>query len=336
MAKKLTKKQQTAKKLIDSLQKQQDKVRRKLTHEEYWTQRTDEAFKYADRKDIDFFKQLQDVYAEEANKLSKDIFDFYNRFAEDEGISLDEAQQRLQGVDLSDYRANATKYREQAEKDPELLKRLNEQYRASRVSRLEALELDMTYQLGLMQQNLSVLFEEHLKDIAQYTYKTMNFGVSSHGTLNAPALKNLMQSEFHGYNYSRQLWGNVDDLAKQLKRTFKRGFTRGLGARQMANEIRAKFNNKQHHAETLIRTDGSMIINNATLQRYAEAGLKYVRILVKLDERTTDVCKKHHKDNKRYLIADIIKNPILPAHFNCRSTYIPDEEELYAEVEALE
>ena len=80
--------------------------------------------------------------------MQKAFYDFVSKYSESGSMSYQEVLQRLKGTDLSDYRENARKYREQAEKDPELLKRLNEQYATARATRLESLQLDMLFRVG--------------------------------------------------------------------------------------------------------------------------------------------------------------------------------------------
>lgn len=80
----------------------------------------------------------------------------------------------------------------------------------------------------------------------------------------------------------------------------------------MARDIRKDFDVQRHRAETLIRTDGSMVINNATLRRYKEAGLKYVRIHVHMDNRTSDICKEFNRQNKLYSIEELPKTLYCP------------------------
>lgn len=118
-------------------------------HLDYWSERSDEIFRYLDRKDIDFFAELNKVYQEQANEMQKAFYGFVNKYSENGSMSYQEALQRLKGTDLSDYRENAKKYREQAEKDPELLERLNEQYTTARATRLESLQLDMLFRAGI-------------------------------------------------------------------------------------------------------------------------------------------------------------------------------------------
>lgn len=303
-----------------------------LNHLDYWSERSDEIFRYLDRKDIDFFAELNKVYQEQANEMQKAFYDFVSKYSESGSMSYQEALQRLKGTDLSDYRANAKKYREQAEKDPELLKRLNEQYTTARATRLESLQLDMLFRAGVARGLIADKFESYLQKMALMGYKKAMSGRT--GTINEPALKELVKTPFNGYNYSQQLWGNTDNLVKDLKKVLKTGFVRGDHPRTMARNLAQKYKVANSRAETLIRTDGTMIVNRSAIQRYKDAGLKYYRILVHLDNRTTEICKKIHAEDKRYLIDEMqagVNAP--PFHFNCRSGVIPDEEELNGSVE---
>lgn len=298
-----------------------------LNHLDYWSERSDEIFRYLDRKDIDFFAELNKVYQEQANEMQKAFYDFVSKYSENGSMSYQEALQRLKGTDLSDYRANAKKYREQAEKDPELLKRLNEQYATARATRLESLQLDMLFRAGVARGLIAEKFESYLQKMALMGYKKAMSGRT--GTVNEPALKELVRTPFNGYNYSQQLWGNTDNLVKDLKKVLKTGFVRGDHPRTMARDLAQKYKVANSRAETLIRTDGTMIVNRSAVQRYKDAGLKYYRILVHLDNRTTEICKRIHAEDKRYLIDEMqagVNAP--PFHFNCRSGVIPDEEEL--------
>lgn len=296
----------------------------------YWKKRTDELFAHIDQMDYDYFFELQSIYSESAQQVQKEIYQFYAKYAKENHMTLQEAKKRLIGEDLSDYRANAKKYLEMAEKDPELLKRLNEQYAAGKVTRLEALYLELEYQKGVLSGNLHHSFETYLKKVAVYANKKISGGLST-STLNKPAIEQLINTPFNGKNYSQSIWGNVDELANDLKEALKQGFIRGEGPADMARTLRKKYNVSRSRAETIIRTDGTNIVNNATIQRYKDAGLTKYEFHAHIDSRTTSICKKHNK--KIYLIADYEPGKNAPPmHCNCRSTILPIEEELYKEL----
>lgn len=283
--------------------------------------------RYVDSTDVDMFAELQKIYASESAQIQRDLFAFVTKYADDNKMSYSDALQRLRGVDLSDYQANAKKYREQAKKDPELLKRLNEQYVASKVTRLDALNLEMTYKIGVMQGIIEKSFENYLKSTAKYAYRKA-MGDNS-GALNEPALKELINTPFNGQNYSQQVWGNTDDLARDLRDVLKRGFIRGDDVRRMAGELAKKYNVARSRAQTLIRTDGTAIVNRSAIKRYEESGLEFYRISVQMDNRTSQICKNIHSEDKRYRIDEFSTGVTAPPfHYNCRSAVIPDEEEL--------
>ena len=296
-------------------------------HVDYWQKRTEDIMRYVDSTDINVFEELQKIYIEHSAEVQRDLFAFVTKYADDNKISYSEALQRLRGVDLSDYQANAEKYRKQAENDPELLKRLNEQYAASKVTRFDALNLEMTYKIGVMQGIIEKSFENYLKLTAKYAYRKIMGGNS--GALNEPALKELINTPFNGRNYSEQIWGNTDALAKDLREVLKRGFIRGDDVRSMASELAKKYNVARSRAQTLIRTDGTAIVNRSAIKRYEESELEFYRISVHLDNRTSDTCRAIAKADKLYSIDEFetgITAP--PFHYNCRSAVIPDEDEL--------
>lgn len=296
-------------------------------HNDYWSKRSDDIMHYVDGTDIDMFAELQKVYVEQSAELQRDLFAFVTKYADDNKMSYSDALQRLRGVDLSNYQANAKKYRKQAEKAPELLKRLNEQYAGSKVTRFDALNLEMTYKIGVMQGIIERSFENYLKSTAKYAYKKAMGGNS--GALNEPALKELINTPFNGRNYSQQLWGNTDDLARDLRDVLKRGFIRGDDVRSMAGELAKKYNVARSRAQILIRTDGTAIVNRSAIKRYEESGLEFYRISVQMDNRTSDICIRIHDEDKRYRIDEFETGVTAPPfHYNCRSAVIPDEDEL--------
>lgn len=304
-------------------------------HLDYWIKRQEDILRFLDQADIDMSLELSKVYREQAFQAQKDLFEFYQRYAEDNNMTYQDVVKKLTHEDLSDYRENAERYRKQSEKDPELLKRINEQYVSAKATRLDALHLDLLFKVGIMKGIIDKSFESYLKSASNYAYKKAVGGRV--GTLNTPALNELVNTPFNGYNYSEQLWGNVDNLVRDLKDTLKKGFVRGDNPRSLARDLAKKYDVAKYRAETLLRTDGTMIINNATAKRYIDSGLKYYRDLVRLDGRTTEICRRIARLNERKLLSEMKPGVnAAPYHYNCRTTIIPDDDELNAEVEAIE
>lgn len=304
-------------------------MRSKLTHEEYWKARSDDINVWLDKQEIPLTKRLFNFYKEAEKEVEKQLYEFYGKYAEDNKITRQQAEKRLQGVELASYKENADRYREWARKSPESMvrmweKELDMQYKASQATRLDALLQDVGHEVAILRSEMIGLTGRHLEKVVSHTYEASFIAPSS--TLNRPAIRSLINRPFNGYNYSQNLWGNTTHLATKLEGTFRQGFIQGLSVQEMAQNVRKDFNVKRANAETLIRTDGNNIVNHATLQRYADADLKYARIHVHIDERTTEICKQHEREDRLYTLQEA--EGVLPAHYNCRSTFIPDMDEL--------
>lgn len=303
------------------------------SHLEYWQTRADEILRYVDRTDIDVFGEIAKMYNDEAVAIQKELYNFVMKYSEDGLMTYQEALERLRGTDLSDYQANANKYRMQAEKDPELLKRLNAQYVSAKATRLDALYLEMTWRAGVLSGKLNGTFDSYLKKTASYAYRKIMGGHS--GAVNVPALEELARTPLKGDNYSKQIWKNTDTLADDLRSVLKKGFVRGENSRVLAQELAKKYNVSRARAQTLIRTDGTAVISNSVAKRYLDAGLTYYRVHVHLDARTSETCREIAKENKRYRLDEMevgVNAP--PFHFNCRTAIIPDTEEIGGDVES--
>lgn len=71
-------------------------------------------------------------------------------------------------------------------------------------------------------------------------------------------------------------------------------------------------------AETIARTETMYAVNQGTLIRYSQSGVKRVRWLTGLDERACEECEALH--GKEF---EIGSEPAIPAHPRCRCTVIP-------------
>ena len=70
-----------------------------------------------------------------------------------------------------------------------------------------------------------------------------------------------------------------------------------------------------HNAQTLARTELAHIQNQSTLDKYKQAGVSEVRILV--DEGCCENCESHKNQ-----VYPIDSAPVLPEHPNCKCTYL--------------
>lgn len=104
----------------------------------------------------------------------------------------------------------------------------------------------------------------------------------------------LLKSSWHGDNYSSRIWKDTDQLAKKLQQLFTVESMTGMSELDMAREIEQYMHDafmlNKNIARRLIRTEANRFHTQAKIQQWEKMGLKHVKYVAVLDNRTSDTC----------------------------------------------
>lgn len=114
--------------------------------------------------------------------------------------------------------------------------------------------------------------------------------------------KNILDSHWHGSNYSKRLWGDTEALAARLEELFTVESMTGMSEFEMAKAIASEFDRSIGVARRLIRTEANYMANQAKLKAWQDNGVKEYMLVAVLDLRTSEICKG--KDHKIYLVSE--------------------------------
>ena len=105
----------------------------------------------------------------------------------------------------------------------------------------------------------------------------------------------LLKSSWHGDNYSRRIWKDTDQLAKKLQQLFTVESMTGMSELDMAREIEQYMHDafllNKNIARRLIRTEANRFHTQAKIQQWEKMGLKHVKYVAVLDNRTSTICE---------------------------------------------
>lgn len=193
---------------------------------------------------------------------------------------------------------------------------------------------------------LNKKFQDIIEDLGRKTEKTVRknmqdgfkavyndtargMGDTDFSMPNKRLMEKLLNEPWRGDNFSGRLWKNQKRLAVGLNDLLLTGLQQGKTVTEIAVNMHNFVGQGFNECHRLVRTETMHYLNDATLQRYIDAGVKYVQIWAAEDERTCDECSKYHGK-----IYPIDKCPHVPFHPNCRCTIIPClDEKLIAEYE---
>lgn len=136
--------------------------------------------------------------------------------------------------------------------------------------------------------------------------------------------KNILDSHWHGSNYSKRIWKDTEALAKRLEELFTVESMTGMSEFEMAKAIATEFDRSIGVAQRLIRTEANYMANQAKLKAWRDRGVKEYRLIAVLDLRTSEICQK--KDGKIYLVSEAVVNgeagTYPPFHPWCRTVAV--------------
>lgn len=114
--------------------------------------------------------------------------------------------------------------------------------------------------------------------------------------------KNILDSHWHGSNYSNRIWGDTEALAARLEELFTVESMTGMSEFEMAKAIASEFDRSIGVARRLIRTEANYMANQAKLKAWQDNGVKEYMLVAVLDLRTSEICKG--KDHKIYPVSE--------------------------------
>ena len=312
-----------------------------MNNGEYWRKRSEIREARAYSNCLEATNGLVNAYRDTTANIRREINDFYNRFATENGMDYADAVKFLNREEALEWRTSVEGYIEEIrrEKDPAVRERLMQEYdtRAygSRITRLESLNGSIDTELSRLyaranEQFRQLLGENYTDGYYQAIYDIQSrYGYSSaFATVNSKVVENALTYPWSGANFSDRLWKHKFELLNQLRETLTTGLIRGESVQDMSKRLAERMNASRSNALRLIRTESSHIHNTAELDAYKACGFEEYEYLASFGERTCDVCGG--LDGQRFKLSD--KQPGVnfpPLHPNCRCTTIavdPDDD----------
>lgn len=136
--------------------------------------------------------------------------------------------------------------------------------------------------------------------------------------LSTKYVKNILESDWKGSNYSKRIWGDTEELAKRLEELFTVKTLTGMSESEMAKALAKEFETSLFVARRLVRTEANYFAGQAKLKAWKEHGVAEYILIAVLDFRTSKVCREI--DGKVFKVDEAqINVNYPPLHVFCRT-----------------
>lgn len=301
---------------------------------EYWKKRYEEEMERAMHQADGPKKDLRKYADTVIRRLEKDINDWYQRYANENGMSLADAKKQLNARELKAFNMSLEEYRDIAERDElsaehkKMLKQASARQQLDRVQELyintvQELELWAKYQDSTISDLLSNVYESSNYRAAWMT-QSMKGQYDMYAQVDHRTIQRIIDSPWtpDGKNFSARIWDNRKQLATSLQNDFIQALIAGDGTATMSEAIAKRMNTSYNNANRLVETELARVHSQAFMDCMSELDIDAVEILATLDGKTSPICRRmdgkvvQRKDAKPGIT-------IPPFHCHCRSTTVP-------------
>ena len=310
-----------------------------MKNSKYWKNRFVEMEEATHQTSIRKTISIQEQFDKSAKVINEKINAWYQRYAENNNISMLDAKKSLNAKDLKELKWDVEEYIEKGRNNAfsgEWVKELENASAKAHISRLEALELQCRQQAEVAFGNLNDEVSNHIKDVYKESYYRTAYEIqkgvgvgSNFAALSDKLIEKVTNKPWlaDGKNFSDRIWGNKNQLINQLHTSLSHMCITGSGPDKAINEIASKMNVSKANAGRLVMTETAYFSSAAQKECFKELDVEKYEIVATLDDHTSDICQE--MDGKVFKMSEYEEGVTAPPfHVNCRSCtgpYFDDE-----------
>lgn len=309
---------------------------------DYWRKRFELLEDAQHRRSLFYYAELEKTYLETMKSLEADILRWYERFAKNEGITLDEAKQLIRGDDLKEFKWSVEDYIEYGQKNAinqQWVKQLENASSRVHISRLESLKIQLQHHVEKLYGGQIAGFERLMKEAYQEQYYHTAFEVQSafnvgftFQKLDEARLTQIISKPWTADNmtFSAKIWRDRGMLIDTLHKELTMAIAKGESPHRLISVMQKKMNTSRSNAARLVLTESAFFSSAAQKEAFKELDVEKYEIVATLDSRTSDVCQT--MDGRVFALADYSPGTTAhPFHPRCRTTTAPYFEDDYSE-----
>lgn len=271
----------------------------------YWRERAERHAEAVAGRETNYEKEIDKIYLSMFDSIQRQINDFYQKYASDEGITMSEARKRVSKLDIAKYSAWAEKYVKNKDFSPEANERMKLYNLAMKINRLEMLKSQIGVEMADSFNDLQDYFDTTLTDEAmnEYRYQAGLLGTTVQSEQVKNGAKAIAHSDFYNATWSERLWTHQDALKGELERLLEQAIIGGRGADELARELEKKFGASRYNARRLMITEIARVQTEVAKDSMERNGNKYYYFLA-TGPHPCEVCKS--MDGNIYNVADMM------------------------------
>lgn len=314
-----------------------------MKNSEYWKLRFEQLEQAQNGQGAAAFAEIEKQYKEAQKQIEGQIARWYQRFADNNGITLAQARQYLKGAALKEFQWDVQDYIKYGQDNALMggwMKELENASAKYHISKLEALKIQtqqslevmFSKQMGTVTGAMGDIFESGYYHTAYELQKGFNIGWDIAG-LDQSQIEKVLSKPWavDGKNFSERIWTNKEKLISELHGELTQNIMLGADPQKAIDSLAKKMNTSKQNAGRLIMTEEAYFSSAAQRDCFNDLDVEQYEIVATLDSHTSDICRS--LDGKHFPTKDFQAGVTAPPfHVYCRSTTVPYFDENFGDI----
>lgn len=309
-----------------------------MKNNQYWKRRFDMIEAAKNKAGERSIADVERMFTSAQKELEGQISRWYTRFAENNQISLTEAQRLLSSRELDEFKWDVKEYikhGQQVRMRPAWMKQLENASARFHVSRLEALKMQTQHTMEQLFGNQLDAVDRLMKHQYLDGYYQTLFEVQKGfrvgwdiAAIDQGKLETMLSKPWtaDGRTFSDRIWGDgnservrlLDNVHTNLTQNMILGKPPDMAIQNLAKAM----NTSKQNAGRLIMTESAYFSNLAQKDAYKELDVERFEVVETLDASTCDICGG--MDGKHFPVSEFQAGVTVPPfHPWCRGTTVP-------------
>lgn len=312
-----------------------------VKNSEYWKERFQHMENARHESSAGKIIEIQQQLEKAQHAIEEKINAWYQRFADNNNLSLVDAQKQLNSKELKEFKWDVNdyiKYGKENAVDQRWMKELENASARVHISRLEQIKLQTQQYAETAFGSYDDILDNHIKDLYKHDYyhtayeiqKGIGVGYGFAG-LDEEKLEKVIHKPWasDGANFSDRIWTNKQKLVNQLHTSLTQMCITGEGPDRVIREIEKAMGSSKYQAGRLVMTESAYFGSQAQKECFDELDVEKYEIVATLDSHTSDICQE--MDGKVFKMSEYEAGVTAPPfHVNCRSCTCPHFDDEFA------
>lgn len=300
----------------------------------YWQERFRQVEQSEHRQAEQVYSDIEDMYKCADREIEQKISSWYQRFADNNGITMAEARHLLSTRELAEFKWTVDDYIKHGKENgisADWSKQLENASARFHITRLQALQLDLQQTVEVLYGGQSDAFDRLMKQVYQDSYYRTAFEIQRGVGIGWDIAKvngNQLEKVLHkpwtldGRNFSDRIWTNKSALIGELQKTLQQNVILGKPPDYLIQQFSQKLGVSESNAARLLYTESAYFSQLSQGDSFRALGVDNVIFIATLDERTSQICQD--MDGTVIPMKDYQPGTTVPPlHPWCRSTTAP-------------